>query len=185
MKKHNLFLDFFLLFSQEAFQIQQFGLKETIMSFDYVGQVAGHKEFETARLLVSDNRSGIFSKVLPLYEADNPRCISIVMPGHFSNRIICGMQTSAGDDDGLRPLNPNEIFAGPPSLTRDEPSMIRGSKFVSSVYSSLLEPKGYYKCAATDIPPLLIAISDDSGLTWTHKFIANRGRIDSSFAKVL
>lgn len=146
-------------------------------SFGYVGVVANESHFDAAK--TADNKS-VFSAVrLPLYEADNPRCISV-----SSSRIVCAMRTSADDDDINRPLSAADIFPASGSTITDKYDRIKGSEIVSSVYSPALNADTYYKGGLADIQPLLVAVGNYSGSTWTwtRKFIADRGGIDSHFA---
>lgn len=157
-------------------------------SFVYQSQIAGHTQFMAARNARPVTALRTDKDVLPLYEADNPRCVGI----NGTSRIVCAVRTSADDDDGARPMDPDNIFQASGVALGDAYGVIAGSEVQGTPYCRNpwapgscvgLEMNKLYKGDIVPVPPLLVAISDNNGATFhDHGFVADRGGIDSSLA---
>lgn len=153
--------------------------KGSYTSFSYAGKIANKADIEAA--IENDKRLPFLYKRLPLYYAANPRCITIK-----PQKIVCTLRTSADDDDHSRKLNPGDIFEKSTLIRnpdfKDQFNIIKFNEVESGIYDPELEAEYIYKAGISSIPPMLVAISEDAGISWKRKFIADRGGIDSDLA---
>ncbi len=140
--------------------------------YDYVSRIAGVDDYKS--LLVA---RGLTSDAIPLYFASSPRCFA------FNElRLVCALRASADDDDHARPLYAGDIFSATDTNPPDTRGWIFGARAYPLIYFPALDPSLWYKAGARDIPPLMVAVSGDGGLSWSRKLIADRGGIDAHFA---
>lgn len=143
----------------------------SITEFEYVGRIGGVDDY---KFLILD--SGSSFDPIPLYYSAGARC-----HGFSDVELICAMRASADDDDHSRKLDPREIFSqilsSPPMGT----PFIYGSKAYPLIYSPPLDASLYY-VGTRPVPPLMVAVSSDGGLSWHRRLISSQGGIDSDFA---
>jgi hypothetical protein len=114
---------------------------------------------------------------LPLYYASAAQCV-----GLSDENITCATRGSADDDDGFyRPVDPTKIFNTPTSV--QTPNSFDSNKIAPGIYAPALEPNMFYAPKnTTAIPPSMLSISNDGGVTWTRKLISGQGGIGNAFA---
>lgn len=127
-------------------------------TFEFVSYIAEEDSWPT---LTSD--------ALPLFYGADP---AIAVP--YEGRVVAAVRTSADDDDGYRPLDPEAVFSSSSAGFTDLRSDVRGSYTCSAVYDPPLDADRYYQGEA-DIPALGVAYSDDGGESWERTLLDEGG----------
>lgn len=143
-------------------------------TFTFKGAIANRQIYEEQLA-----RSGLQSNDLPLYYACSPRCIAL-----SGDELVCAVRGSADDDDGYRPLDPRAVFETQTFPSQNASRTLFDARLVApGVYVPALTAGAFYKPKDTvPIPPFLLAISRDSGTTWSRSLPVSRGGVDTALA---